>query len=376
VILISGDFVRTGGMDMSNYRLADFLARNNLPVHIVSHNVDPSLLSYTNVVWHRVPRPFASSLLGEHLLRWRGQRLFASETFTNALTVVNGGNCPLPGVNWVHYVHAAARPQQHLSWLRKLKTQVANRMFLADEARAFRRARLIIANSERTKGDLIMYYGLPADRIHVVYYGSDPQLSYAANSEERQILRVRLGLSQEKFLVLFVGALGDRRKGFDTLFDAWQATGKEFQESSELIVVGRGAELALWQRRAARFREGRSIHFLGFRRDVPQILRACDAFVAPARYEAFGLAVQEAVSCGLPAIVSRHAGVAELFPDTLDRLLLDDCESVLGLAATLQLLRDRYAYFLENAGRLGDCLRSYTWDHMAQSIYTKLTAMS
>ena len=372
VLLISGDFVRTGGMDISNYYLADFLGRQSLPVHIVSHNIDPDLLSPATVTWHRVPRPLASNLIGERLLRRAGRSIFARKEFAKGHSVVNGGNCPLPAANWVHYVHAAARPEAQMGFLRKLKTRIAHRIFLAEEARALRHARLIIANSERTKNDVIRHYGIPSERIHVVYYGCDPVVFHPESNAAKQTLRARLGLPQDKFLILFVGALGDRRKGFDTLFDAWRQMPTGFLESSSLIVVGKGAELPQWKKRAAGINDGKSIHFLGFRRDVPEILRSCDAFVAPARYEAFGLAVLEAICCGLPAIVSRHAGVAELYPDSLNELLLGECESAPALAAILRSVRDRYEHFCDAAQPFGERTRVYTWDHMAQSIYAKL----
>ena len=50
--------------------------------------------------------------------------------------------------------------------------------------------------------------------------------------------------------------------------------------------------------------EGR-VRFLGFRRDMPAVFAACDLLIHPARYEAYGLAVHEALCRGLPALVTR-----------------------------------------------------------------------
>ena len=49
-LLVSGDFVQTGGMDLGNFHLARYLARQGETVHLVSHRVDPELLAYPNVV--------------------------------------------------------------------------------------------------------------------------------------------------------------------------------------------------------------------------------------------------------------------------------------------------------------------------------------
>ena len=45
--------------------------------------------------------------------------------------------------------------------------------------------------------------------------------------------------------------------------------------------------------------------------EAPAVLAACDALVSPTRYEAYGLAVHEALARGLPALVSRSAGIAD-----------------------------------------------------------------
>ena len=368
-ILVSGDFVRTGGMDMANYYLADFIARAGNPVHIVSHRVDPALLAYANVIWRRASRPWGSHIIGERFLRRLGHAVARSRPLEGAKTIVNGGNCPLPGVNWVHYVHAATQIHDGLRGLRKWKNRLSHRLALEDEAKALRCARIIIVNSNRTKNDLLQHYKLPESRIHTVYYGSDPTLFHPVDDTTQKALRLALGLPSDKFLIAFIGALGDRRKGFDTLFEAWRALDAKFRQEVELVVVGHGAELPLWRRRAAELPGGGAIRFLGFRRDVPNILKACDALVAPTRYEAFGLAVQEALCCGLPAMVSRDAGVAELFPLSLAGLLLDDPQNTSELTAKMHLLHARRNAFREGACQFSAKLRTYTWEHMARSIH-------
>ena len=368
-LLVSGDFVQTGGMDLGNFHLARYLARQGETVHVVSHRVDPVLLTYPNVVFHRALRPYGLHLLGERFLRRLGLRVAREQASRGVRILVNGGNCPLPGANWVHYVHAASHPHGGPGGLRRWKSRLAHRLFLWDEKRALSRARIVIVNSERTRNDLISRYQLPRDRLHLVYYGTDPVQFYALDDQTKRTLRQTLGLPTDKRLFVFVGALGDRRKGFDTVFAAWQAAGEEFRALAMLIVIGHGAELPVWQQRAAQWPGENSIRFLGFRRDVPDILRACDAAISPTRYEAYGLAVQEAISCGLPAIVSREAGVSERLRPELNELLIDDPESVPELVGKLHLLHTHFETFRERAKHLSDQLRTYTWNDMARTIH-------
>ena len=103
------------------------------------------------------------------------------------------------------------------------------------------------------------------------------------------------------------------------------------------------------------------------------MLWAADALVAPTRYEAFGLAVQEALCCGLPAIVSADAGVAERIPGAMDDLLIRDPDDAAELAARLRAWRGSIHIHHDAALALSAELRSRTWDDMAGLMATIIT---
>jgi glycosyltransferase involved in cell wall biosynthesis len=377
-LLVSGDFGKTGGMDQANYSLAVFLARQGFDVHTVAHSVDPSLAGLANVTWRRVPRPRHSTILGEPLLRRAGQRMWRNlgGEKDGARAVVNGGNCPLPDINWFHYVHSAVQPMTGSGPLRRAKIRYAHSRFVKSETSALRRARLILANSERTKSDLISYCGADPARVRTVYCGVDPDQFYPASNEERKAARLRLGLDPQKYLVVFVGALGDRRKGFDTLLEAWGALSPRVSEAAQLLVIGTGSEQKAWEKRANRLAGGDSVRFLGFRKDVPEILRASNALVSPTRYEPFGLAVLEALCCGLPAIVTGDAGVAELYPATIRPLLLAKADDTAALAEKLDDLVIHAEQWRDKLRPVSSNLRSHTWDDMARQIFQTVLATS
>jgi glycosyltransferase involved in cell wall biosynthesis len=366
-LLVTGDFVKTGGMDRANFALADYLGRQGEQVHLVAHRVASELLAYPNVKFHRVPKVGNSYLLSSPLLNRMGRILAQQLTANGGRVLVNGGNCQWPDVNWVHYVHAAYQPDHKAGLLRQLKGSVSRQMFLDAEKKALNSARVIIVNSDRTKQDLIEKLAIPEQKLHTVYYGIDPQVFYPAIPEERIALRQQLGWPKDKAIVVFIGALGDRRKGFDTLFTAWEQLCNLPDWDAELVVIGVGAELPLWQRRAD-IAGISNIHFLGFRADVPKLLQAADCLVAPTRYEAYGLGVHEAICCGLSAIVSANAGVAERYPQELKDLLLPNPEDAVDLAERLlkwQLHQDDYSQLVLSFSQE---LRNYTWDDMAKNI--------
>ena len=364
-LLVSGDFVKTGGMDRANYALASYLARQGRPVDLVAHRVDDELMRSTSVAFHRVPKPLGSYWLGEPLLDRTGRHWAARVAGQGGRVVVNGGNCRWGDVNWVHYVHAAWSPAPTGSAARRVKAWLSRRASLAAERAALKEARVVIANSNRTARLVIERLDVPAERVHTLYYGIDPEQFRPPSDADRAEARARLGWTDDRPAVAVVGALGDTRKGFDTLFSAWTRLARDSGWDARLVVVGAGAALDGWRRAAHDAHLNGSIAFLGFRGDVPELLRACDALVSPTRYEAYGLNVHEALCTGLPALVSQSAGVAERYPESLAGLLLPDPDDANDLADRLRRWRDHARAIRAELMSFSDRLRAESWDDMA-----------
>jgi glycosyltransferase involved in cell wall biosynthesis len=365
-LLISGDFVKTGGMDRANFALASYLSGRGHDVHLVAHRAGSELLRRPNVTLHRVPKPLNSYLLGQPVLSRAGRRCAARLGARGGRVVVNGGNCRWGDVNWVHYLSVLDVSASAGGIGRRVHKYLSHRLNTREDRAALTMARVIVTTCERNKRDLVEWLGIPAERVHVIYYGTDPDVFRPAGPGERAALRERLGWPQDRPMVAFVGALGDRRKGFDTLFEAWQALCGDLGWDADLVVVGAGAELPAWRQRAAAAGLAARIHFLGFRRDVPDLFRACDAHVIPTRYEPYSLVTQEALCCGLPAFVTRTAGIAERYPAGLQELLIPDPEDAPGLADRLRQWRGRAGPYAEAVAPFAEQLRGTTWDHMAE----------
>jgi glycosyltransferase involved in cell wall biosynthesis len=284
--------------------------------------------------------------------------------------IVNGGNCKWHDVNWVHYVHAAYRRYSRAEGLERLKLQALHQRALSEERAAIPSSRMIIADSDRTRRDVIQLLNAPADRVHTVYYGTDPTLFKPVPGAEKMKRKGELGWSVDQRHVAFIGGVGDRRKGFDRVFDAWKRLCSGNDWKAELVVIGRIDDPDRWSRRTSEAGMSGRIHFLGFRKDVPSILKACDALVSPTRYEAYGLGVHEALCCGLPSIVSAAAGVAERYTDDLRDLLVHDPDDSDEIAQRLVRWNANSSRFQACVLELAHGLRSYTWDDMARDMTT------
>lgn len=368
-LIVTGDFVKTGGMDVGNYMLARHLAKTGNEVHLVAHRMADDLAALRGVHVHLVPKPLNSYLLAAPLLDWHGRRLAARIAKRGGRIVVNGGNCQSDDINWVHYVHAAYEPHVKGNLLRRLKMRAQHRKFLADERRCLARAKVIVANSHRTKNDLVTLLGVPKEKIHVIYYGVDSDAIQPPLPAARSAARERLGWTSLRQNAVFIGALGDRRKAFDIVFGAWRKLCANPAWNVDLAVIGVGAEMPAWRSRVESDPALRGrIEFLGFRNDVPNILAAADLLVAPARYEAYGLGVQEALCCELPAIVCKNAGVAEQYPECLATFLLNDPPKVEDLVDRLRLWHQTRKDYIPALHALSQRLRCRTWAAMSKEM--------
>ena len=373
-LVVAGDFTPVGGMDSANHALARYLASER-DVHLVTHRASPDLEEMQRVSVHGVRRPFGRHALGGPFLARAGRRLAKRLKRLGVHLIVNGGNCRVPGaVNWVHYVHAAYTAAPDASILRRAKSAMTHRRDLANEGTAFADARLVICNSMRTRDDIVHHHGVDGARTRVIYYGCDPLRLTHVCADERARSRARLGWLPDRPIVAFVGAPGDRRKAFDTVFGAWMRLCADSGWDADLLVIGRGAERFLWERKARQAGAGDRIRFLGFRDDVPELLATADVLVHPARYEAYGLSVREALCRGIPAIVSRSAGVAEEYPPSLNDLLLDNPDDAAELTGRLQRWRHRRAAFAGAVVPAADALRRRSWDHMSAEIVAAVEA--
>jgi glycosyltransferase involved in cell wall biosynthesis len=364
-LLISGDFTPLGGMDRANHALAAYLASQpGTDVHLVTHRAWPDLEARPSITVHRVPRPLGSHLLGAPLLARAGAR--SAARLPGARVVANGGNADTGDIAWVHYVHAAYTPVVAGGAAKQIQARLSHRYDLSRERRALARARVVVCNSRRTASDVVGRLGVADAKLRTIYYGAAASQLTAVSPEARAAARRALGWPEGRAVALFVGALGDRRKGFDRLFDAWSRLAADRSWDVDLAVAGQGGELPAWRARAAGL--GDRVRFLGFRTDVATIMAASSLLVHPARYEAYGLGVHEAICRGIPALVTASSGIAERYPAELSDLLIQNVEDVDELCARLRRCRADLDALATRVKPFADALRARSWDDMASDI--------
>ncbi|QQR83539.1 glycosyltransferase family 4 protein [Candidatus Peregrinibacteria bacterium] len=113
-----------------------------------------------------------------------------------------------------------------------------------------------------------------------------------------------------KFTILCVAELHER-KGHRFLIEAFERLQSEINHL-ELILVGKGE---LEQELREKYGKNRHIHFLGWRQDVPQLMRASDVLVLPSLREAFGLVLVEAMASGTAVVATNNGGTVDIVED-------------------------------------------------------------
>ena len=169
----------------------------------------------------------------------------------------------------------------------------------------------VVVGSEFSRRQLREALGARIDHVAVVPYGVDAKF---APRPPRMDLAERWGLRNRQ-IVLFFGGLKPR-KNLETMLDVWTAVAPSHPQA-RLVVAGGGALLGDLRHRADRLGISASVVFTGYvpEADKADYFNLADVFFFPSAMEGFGLAVGEAMSSGLPVVVSNRGSIPELVVD-------------------------------------------------------------
>lgn len=209
-------------------------------------------------------------------------------------------------------------------------------VFLWIEKQIFKQnnTKIVIANSERGKEEIIRHYNFPPERIQVIYNGVDSNRFHTGVREKlREAVRHQLGLTPDDRALLFLGS-GFERKGLRFTIDAVSMIR---DRKVKLIVAGRDNSRR-YKRQAANLGVLDKVLFYGPAKKPEKLHAAADVFVLPPIYEPFSNACLEAMASGVPVVTSKINGVSELIEDGITGVCLEDPSDVGALKDAIQRL--------------------------------------
>ena len=193
----------------------------------------------------------------------------------------------------------------------KIRANPYHRYVCKTERRMFEHPQLraVICNSRMVRDDVLRHFRVAREKLHVLYNGVDldhfhPRHRAALREDARQAL----GCAAQDLLFAFVGS-GFERKGLACAIDALAQCR---DERLRLAVAGNDRHASRFAERAAAAGIADRVRLLGGLDDVRPLYAAADCFILPSLYDPFPNAALEALAMGVPGIVSRQCGVAEL----------------------------------------------------------------
>lgn len=331
------------------------------------------------IYWHRVaavPGPhllrFVSWMLLNQLLRGWHTR-FGRKTFD--LVLSPGVNCLDADVVIVHALFhrlqeiagGTAEPAALVGTLRRWHRQTYYALLARLERKVYSNEHVhLAAVSSRTAG--LLRARLGRTDTQVIPNGVDTNcFSVEKRLARRRQAREKRGFRQEDSVLLLIG--NDWRvKGLPVFLESAAALP---DLELRLLIVGSEAPDP-FRSRAIELGLGNKCRWESPSEDVLDFYAAADVYVSPSREDSFGLPVLEAMACGLPAITSSSAGVAEYIKDGVDGFVLCDPSDVQALSASIARLQQK------DLGKSIGAAASKTaaklsWDRNAEAMWKLLT---
>jgi glycosyltransferase involved in cell wall biosynthesis len=224
--------------------------------------------------------------------------------------------------------------------------------------RVLRGSRVIVADSDSTRRDIVQSYRIPAEKVRVIYPGYDPSL-YCVDVNARPD-------STEESYLLYVGNLLPH-KNLLSLLDALAILRR--RRPAQLIIRGEGqpAYARAVRERVETLGLGDAVRFQGYAAGAAlrDLYARAACLVLPSLREGFGLPVLEAMACGTPVITSSSSSLPEVGGDAAVRV---DPHDVIQLSdAMYRVLSD--AELREDLRERGlKWVRAFSWRRTAEQM--------
>ncbi|MCF8114270.1 MAG: glycosyltransferase [Desulfotignum sp.] len=240
------------------------------------------------------------------------------------------------------------------------KRRAFNRMVLQ------RLTHTVTAVSHDVKNRLFLYEGLDPDKTYVVYNGTRPLPAMAP--DERRALRARFGFTQKDVVAGFIGRL-DPIKNLCVVLDGFQ-TALAGCPDLKLLIIGDGPLFTEIKEKIIHMSLSDHVVLAGYQKDAAALAPVLDVFVLASLSEGTSMALLEAMSAGVPAIVSNAGGNPEIVVNNQTGWVVPTGDgSALSRALTEAALDKRKSQAMGNQANKR-FLENFTFDQMIHTYKT------
>ncbi|MBD2329617.1 glycosyltransferase family 4 protein [Alkalinema sp. FACHB-956] len=358
--IVTHKVAKGDGQGRVNYEVAREVLHRGHRLTLLASSIAPELQDHPNLNWIKISvaslptELFKNLAFMHHSHQWLKQNAHHYD-----VTKINGTITSYPAdVNAVHFVHSAwlqssVHPAQihrnlygSYQWLYSKFNALLEHPILSQ-------ARTVVAVSQKV-GQELTEIGISPSQIQVIFNGVDLDEFHPGQSDRSQ-----WQLPNSVPLALFAGDIRSNRKNLDTILKALQQV-----PELHLAVVG-NPEQSPFPQMAINLGVSNRTYFLGYRRDLPAIMRAVDFFIFPSRYEACTLVVLEAMASGLPVITAKTTGGSEIIhPDC--GIVLPDSEDSVAIAEAAHKLMTQSNLRHQMGQTARKIAEQYSWSTMAK----------
>lgn len=140
------------------------------------------------------------------------------------------------------------------------------------------------------------------------------KFNFEMSREERNELRKSLGINEDDFVLIYVAELS-KRKNQQMLIKAISLLEPNVLEKVKVLLPGKDSMNGKYQELAKNLNVDKNIQFLGYRTDIPKLMKISDLAVSTSRQEGLPVNLMEAMFCNLPIIATDCRGNRDLVPD-------------------------------------------------------------
>ena len=327
VLILSWEYppLIEGGLARHVRKLSEALVQQGTEVHVLTRGGEESPMEEeaAGVQIHRVREPKRPTDLGEFVAwveRMNADMLAAGVELGDRfdfdlvhghdwLVAIAGDHLArrfdAPLVTTIH----ATEHGRHQGWVDKHPQSYIHGV----ERWITNRADRVIVCSFYMREQVADIFGVPDERIAVIWNGIDPEDLHPHDEPELERLRAQFAAPGEK-LVLLIGRLV-YEKGFQLAIEAMPELIERHPET-RFLVAGSGTHEQQLRRQAEELVLMNHGTFLGWMGDdvLHSLYRIADVCVVPSIYEPFGLVALEAMASGCPCIVADTGGLREVVP--------------------------------------------------------------